>query len=259
MKKLLLLSALLLISSFNFCPSPLTHHHFALLYLRYKALSDEERREFLVGTQLPDIRFLANLTREQTHPTVSGLAEVTGCSSPYIAGKLLHSYVDDHRLPVVDEQFGYDQWRVAQKYSVVVDGHINGPSKAEVPWNFDAFLKFVEEEILSRQYEASSVGALYKDIYNDVDSDTYSKEFGLSISQEITTQWHERVLFFLTHRPSEILFTKAETFKGLPPDLLRNWGPKVVPFSKDPAAQGYVDRFVAVFDSRFSEGLLKKK
>lgn len=264
MKKLFLLSALFVYSSFNFCPTPLTHHYFAFLFLSRMSYTEEESRAFLAGNQLPDIRYLVDpqtneplFPREQTHPKVASLEEVINCTNPYRAGLLFHSYIDVLRLPVVDEQFGDGKWRIAlDKYGARVDGAINSPSRKGVPRNFNAFLKFAEEEVLS-QYLPSAMKKLYENVYKNVTSETYAKQLGLTISQDIVKLWHERIMYFLTHRPREVLIDKPEILKGHDPELLQNWGPIVAPFSRDPAARDYVSRFGAVFMSQLSESLRK--
>jgi|GEM_PF-5667523 hypothetical protein len=286
MKKLLGFVLVLTIPlTLSFCPSPLTHHHFALLFLRYASLNEEQRRAFLVGTQFPDIRFIAGgellKNRLLTHPAVNSLNEITGQQSPYIAGKLLHSYVDDKRVygddmngspayddkrvagvdynpAVVDEKFGDGKWRImAEKYNIMVSGRVNPPSKKGVLWEFDAFLKFVEEEVLAHQYDTAAVGLLYKNIYQEVDQDTYKKEFACDVTQGKVDEWHERVVKFVTTTPNNWLNKEPEIFKGTPLEQLKNWGKAIGPVSADPVAQDYVDRFVAVFDSAFSMRLLK--
>ncbi len=86
--------------------APVTHIVLADLAHR-RFFPDVPRREFLIGTSFPDIRYLVGIKREITHfPDVS----VRGCegSSPFMAGAKFHSVVDNVREAYVRSRNAYD-------------------------------------------------------------------------------------------------------------------------------------------------------
>lgn len=110
---------------------PFFHLAMAEKWLEMKNISkEEERKEFILGTLFPDIRYLKELTRRETHDPYPSLAKVESSSSLFEAGKIFHAWVDVIRECYLSRHQTYE------KLSFL-------PPKQR-----GVFLKFLEDEFL---------------------------------------------------------------------------------------------------------------
>ncbi len=65
------------------------------------------KREFMIGTSFPDIRYLVGLKRDVTHFPDASMRGVEG-QSPFLAGVMFHSVVDNVREAYVRSRNSYD-------------------------------------------------------------------------------------------------------------------------------------------------------
>ncbi len=73
-------------------PGPVTHIILTdKIFDRY--FPEKNRRLFYLGTLFPDIRYMGVIDREQTHPAVSSMEEITG-QSDFHAGIAFHALTD---------------------------------------------------------------------------------------------------------------------------------------------------------------------
>lgn len=90
-------------------------------------LSAFDRKDFMLGTLLPDIRYLAGIDRYQTHFKDLKLTDLAGDSS-FVAGAKFHSIVDEARMAYLETR-GVYPWLPKSQY-------------------IHSALKFFEDEVL---------------------------------------------------------------------------------------------------------------
>ncbi len=74
-------------------PAEITHIIFADHFL--KKHPEFERKNFIIGTLFPDIRYLGVVKREHTHPNVKNLSDITNSKDSFEAGWRFHVYLDN--------------------------------------------------------------------------------------------------------------------------------------------------------------------
>lgn len=88
--------------------APITHLYFAEKWLeQHPPLDEEAQKEFIVGTLFPDIRYLGGVSRAETHCKGVTLEEVRSTEDPFLAGLLLHSYLDFIRESIAQKMGAY--------------------------------------------------------------------------------------------------------------------------------------------------------
>ena len=80
---------------------PITHIAIADK-IQSKYLADKDRREFFIGTSLPDIRYIAGIPRNTTHFEEKTFEDIRKADS-YTAGFYFHAYVDYRRRTFLSE------------------------------------------------------------------------------------------------------------------------------------------------------------
>lgn len=83
---------------------PVTHIIFALQILHLLP-GNIDKQEFIVGTSFPDIRYMAQLRREQTHIEPISWNDVVNEPSSFRAGMLFHNLVDEVRIKHFEHSF----------------------------------------------------------------------------------------------------------------------------------------------------------
>lgn len=195
---------------------PITHLFLGEEYCRIFRIEDEDhKRDFLIGTSFPDIRYITYFPRERTHFNVQSLKEVGESSSYFIAGMKFHAWVDKVREEFVVASGIYE--KVAPY----------GEGRKET------LLKFIEEEIID--YD----GRKWRSIFGEV-----HEEEKAYASEELIQKWHTIILGALYARPSWPLWgyswIKSQLF-GISNQTLYNWSYLLSEYAKDPEFQGYVD------------------
>lgn len=154
--------------------APITHIVLAeKVFDRY--FSGKERAEFMVGTSLPDIRYLGVIDREKTHSFNLRLADLQVLSS-FEAGFNFHSLVDEVRENFVVKNGLYGMMPDS-KYNVSI-------------------LKLLEDQIL---YPKINNWNEISEFFNKV----FKGEEELRISVEDLKYWHESIKRYITFEPTE--------------------------------------------------------
>ncbi|QVL58190.1 MAG: hypothetical protein KFB93_03680 [Simkaniaceae bacterium] len=193
----------------------MTHLFLGEEFCKMHRIEDEvNKRDFLVGTLFPDIRYITHFPRERTHFIVKSLKEVEESSSYFAMGMKFHAWVDTVREDFVVASGIYEK----------VAPYANG-RKATL-------LKFIEEEII------------------DYDGRKWRVFFGESLdeekayaSEEQIQKWHTIVWGAMQARPSWPLwglsYVKSQAF-GISNETLYQWSYDLPKLGRDPMLQGYV-------------------
>lgn len=86
---------------------PITHVVFALIALN-GPLKHFDKKEFIIGTSFPDIRYLGVIERNKTHKLNATLNDVLQAASAFKAGILFHSLVDRLRQTFMAKEKIYE-------------------------------------------------------------------------------------------------------------------------------------------------------
>ena len=77
--------------------------HILLAFNIFSLLPDHfNKQDFMLGTMFPDIRYMANLQRAQTHIEPVCWNDVINCKSAFKAGMLFHNIVDIIRINIIE-------------------------------------------------------------------------------------------------------------------------------------------------------------
>lgn len=195
---------------------PITHLFLGEEYCRIFRIENEtHKRDFLLGTSFPDIRYITHCSREETHFNVRSLKEVEESPSYFIAGMKFHAWVDHVREAFVVASGIYDK---IEPY---------GEGKKET------LLKFIEEEIID--YDGRGWGSIFREVLDE------EKAFA---SSEKIQKWHWIVWGALQARPSwpiwGLSYIRSQAF-GISNETLYRWSYLLSQYVKDPEFQGYVD------------------
>ena len=82
--------------------APVAHIFCALALLQSGALKVKSEKDFIIGTSFPDIRYLAKLSRKDTHTHPITWQQVKNAKTDFQAGMLFHALVDDSRIKQIE-------------------------------------------------------------------------------------------------------------------------------------------------------------
>lgn len=134
-----------------------------------------DKKEFIIGTSFPDIRYLGTIDREKTHLSVNNLENINDKSS-FISGMKFHALVDKVR-----EDFLLSR----NIYSFCPESKYLTQS-----------IKFVEDKIL---YEKISDWPVYQNYLDNILQDEIESGAG----EETVTQWHNLLKNYFANKPNE--------------------------------------------------------
>lgn len=231
---ILIFLALLFNISNAFAAGPITHAVLADKWMAaHETYSDDQKRDFIIGTLFPDIRYLGVIKRNQTHEkgvTVSRLLEK---QSEFTKGKRLHALVDIAREKLVV------RWKIYHKIKQVPDQS----HKA-------LFLKLLEDEILFSK-------PAYKEDWSKIQrylTYIHPEEKAFEIELADLKRWHRKQSMAFSSPPSEYLATMSllqKSLGGVSPKVLGEWSKILIKMSQEKDMQQYVDNLVNEIDKQY--------
>lgn len=225
----ILLIALRVTQGVVLCAFPITHTLLAEEWMALYGPSDPTASdEFVVGTLFPDIRYVAEEERANTHIHNATLQEVRTARTPFEQGKLLHCYVDDQREKWVVE------WGV---YELLVD--LPDAQRA-------SFLKLVEDEILYHEGVKTRISAFFH---------FPQEELAAGLPMNTLIKWHALLAGYFRTPPSQQLIYLKRLNQGIfhiPPEVVAEWATLLPEVVQRPEMGRYVNRLVNAFKEDFS-------
>lgn len=157
---------------------PVTHIIFALQILHLLPPSIDPQA-FIVGTSFPDIRYLAHLTREQTHIEPISWQNVINEPSSFRAGMLFHNLVDEIRMEHFEPDF-YDRKKINEYTPLYIK-------------LFPLILKTAEDAFLYTKTNHWKKIATYFDT-------VYQEELDFNVSEDILRTWHNMIQTYIANK-----------------------------------------------------------
>lgn len=179
-------------------------------------------RELIVGTLLPDIRYLNVITRSATHKPGASIDQIKKVDD-FTAGLLLHSYIDEKRETFVKAEKVYDLLPESQNVSIA--------------------LKLVEDIYLFKQ---SNYWQLYQTYLQDV----LSQEVGFGITPEIIIKWHaiNRQYFSGKSQPRIMTFLQSRNFNEQRIQQVIDY---IKTIQDKKIVEGYLGKFVEIIENDY--------
>src|ERR1700722_14234289 len=181
-----------------FGAGPTLHLWVAERFCQLHGITDEEvLQKIVVGTELPDIRYITRKAREITHPYILNIDEVCQSKTPFELGMKLHAWLD-----ITRENF------IAPQVYEAIFPHAEGFSAT--------LLKMIEEEILADHYDGRKWSYYF--------DHTVSEELDFANEDEIL-RWHTLIQWTMAVRPSWLLWAQsyAGPAFGVPASVLYKW------------------------------------
>lgn len=201
---------------------PYVHLYLADQFIKnFTNYEENEKKQFILGTLYPDIRYLGVQTKEDTHFEVMTFDEVLLETSPFFAGMKFHSFVDIERAHIADQHTIYD--------SLEASGFPND----------SAFLKLVEDEIVFQPW----------DEYREYLKTTYGEE--LEISKEDVVNWHRILSKYLIGPPSVFLATlekNNQAFLSFSKEQITEWSHFIKPMTENTFIVDYIEAMLKHFE-----------
>lgn len=210
---------------------PLTHIFLAEEFLQHlQPCSCKESALFYQGTLFPDIRYIGEVTREETHISNVSFDTLLRAKSSFYAGMQLHAFIDLWREELIEQLGLYDKIR-----------HLAAPYEA-------TFLKILEDELL---YQQKSLPKELPHAFSISD-----EELSIGISFTTLNRWNRILSFYCNQSPLETLCLLAYSKKGIfnvPHQIIAEWCDILPALAQAPEWQEHIQ----LLQTRFKEELRK--
>lgn len=183
------------------------------------------KKDFIIGTSFPDIRYLGTIGREKTHINVNNLVDL-GDNNPFFAGMKFHTLVDKIR-----EDFLLSR---------------NIYSKCPESKYITKSIKFVEDKIL---YDKVTNWISYQNYFDNL----LQEELESGAGKEAVSQWHGVLKKYFAKKPNEESIRTFVAEINLPENVATEIQNNVNVIENIPEINMYVEDLYNTF-----EELLKK-
>ncbi len=213
--------------------APVVHAYCAEMYFTYcrPNYSLKQREAFMRGTLFPDIRYIASISRTETHTKNVTLEEVTSSKNPFTAGMLFHSYIDEQREALAQQVGIYD--------------HLTNIPKRHKA----ALLKIIEDQLIYAKLNVPMVRKALR---------TFSaEERQHKVKIPTIMLWHRLLTNYLKQSPDSFFHKKVANRQGyllLPADAIANAYTIIKQYSADKKVQTYAETLIHTIE----EGLKKR-
>jgi hypothetical protein len=190
-----------------------------------KHFSDKDKGSFYRGTVFPDIRYLGEIKRNETHFKDVSLFEVKKESS-FFAGFKFHSLVDKIREKFIREQNLYSLFPSLKHLKVTV--------------------KLIEDKLLYSEIKDWNV------IRNNFNCFS-EEEFSFGISRVGIKKWHDLLKSYFSQQPKKETMIKFLSELEMPDGMLAEMEPILKRLDGDPRITKTMLRFHKEFEKLLEE------
>jgi len=232
LRKFVLLGVLLTscsLSSPLVAAGPIMHAYLGLKWLEYFAPEYDEaaKQKFILGTLFPDIRYIGNISRNQTHPKRVSLTSILKTKSPFEQGMQFHSYVDNVRFHFLKHH------KINEQLNKLPNNHKS------------IFIKLAEDQML---FDKNSWFTIKKYLVSPCE-----EEENFELSSATVTKWHLGLTFYFSALPSTLLSQISLFDKGilmLDAKTVSDWSQRLKIYEKDKTFNQYVNDLMQHFDKQ---------
>lgn len=192
--------------------APITHAYLTKsFFYHFSKYTAAEENEFMVGTLFPDIRYLGDVTRHDTHCHCEDicLQQVLDEPDPFTAGVKFHCYVDIVREKLLVQDGLYDKIR------------------KNIPTNTSTFVKLAEDEILYQEKNWSDVLVALTTIY--------PQEREYDVPEKSIVKWHKVLTMLFSSSPSfslNMLSLSGKGIAGVTSTEIQHWNHHLRPMTR---------------------------
>lgn len=213
--------------------APVTHAYLSERFFTYFSdYTEEEKRSFMLGTLFPDIQYLGEVSRHDTHWQHMSLEEVLEEPMPFMAGVKFHSYVDCVREEFVIDYQMYDKLAELVEHPQLQTLYL--------------MLKLMEDEIVFEKQSWQEWFDSFQEIHEG--------ELGRGISIPTIRKWHNLINVSLSNRPSAIIFllnVANQGFLNISADEIAYWHKIYRSLVNSEVVQNYVEAMLEHFEEQF--------
>lgn len=219
----------LLVNASLFSAGSVTHVFFAEKWLEKMPVlfSDEDKKEFIRGNLFPDIRYLGEISRDETHEKSLSLLDVLTSESPFLSGKRLHAFVDEHREAFITSRQLYKENFLASQSQAVT------------------LLKIMEDEyFFDRIHAEETIESLFEISAKELDE----------ASVESIHKWHALQMQYFSMRPREAIQLLAMLnlpFFNASKETVKAWNMNFDSLVSSSLFKDYVEELEKMFDELF--------
>lgn len=212
---------------------PVVHAYLSQRFFeKFPKYDQEEKKAFMLGTLFPDIQYLGEAARNETHCDHVSLEEVLREPSPFTAGLKFHSYVDWVREDFVADQKMYHQ--------------LNESGNTH-PHSLFLKLKLLEDEAVYYSYNWQEWCETLKEIHPQ------ELEWGMKL--ETIRKWHNLLSVCFSNPPSTIIFLLSITnasYLNVPSNEIKHWREGLKPTAKSYKIQRFVRAMLIHFEAKMN-------
>ncbi len=229
----MILLCLTLMSGFITMPllaaGPIMHAYLGLKWLEHFAPEYEEaaKREFILGTLFPDIRYIGKIPRNHTHIKKISLAKISKTKTPFEQGMQFHSYVDNIRFHFLKHH------KIQKQFNQLPKKHKS------------IFIKLAEDQAI---FDESNWFSIKKYLINPCEA-----EENFELNSATITKWHLGLTFYFNALPSTLLSQISMFDKGilmLDAETVNDWSQLLKSYVKDENFKQYVNELIQYFDKQ---------
>lgn len=189
---------------------------------RHSTLFD--RSQFLQGTVFPDIRYLGDLSRDETHDATVSLSDVVASSDAFVAGVRFHSVVDRVRNDFMKQSGIYDLCP---------------------PFLYDQqALKLCEDEILYDAYSDWNTVCHYFDMLEDVPRSEFR------VRADAVRAWYTALRGYIEKRPTDEARRALLSLEGYSTEAIILMNAYIEELKKNTTVTAIMQKFADTFFER---------
>jgi hypothetical protein len=209
----------------TFACGPAMHAYLGNLWLDAHHVTEPiNRKEFIIGTLFPDIRYMGKVQRSQTHAKKVNLALIDKTPDYFKKGMLFHAYVDDQQEDFTNKSTAYR--------------HL----PKDIKTSRSIFIELIADEII---FDLDWIKPISTDINTVI-----AKEKILGLSEIDLYPWHMLLHFYFSSPPSQnlkqlsILNIDAAFLTA---DMIKIWSLQLPEMKKSAYYQTYTQDLISLF------------
>ncbi|MFO1258500.1 MAG: hypothetical protein U1E78_08860 [Gammaproteobacteria bacterium] len=207
---------------------PAMHAYLGQMWLDTHEVKDKiARRDFIIGTLFPDIRYMGHVSRSQTHEKHVTLERIDKENNFFKKGMLFHAYVDEQH----------------EKFTNKSKAYVNLPK--DIKSSREIFIELISDEII---FDEAWIKPLARDI-NTVIND----EKILGLTELDLYPWHMLLNAYFMDPPSENLKRLnylGRDLKFLKAKTVETWSKKLPEMKENAYYQKYTGDLINFFRAK---------